>query len=102
METAIGDTPELRWEASPIAHVDKIKTPLLLIHGEDDLRVPVDHAYRLQKAMKKAGKPVPRLVELRNEAHTPRKAENIVKFYRETVKFIEKHIGPGVKPKRGA
>lgn len=102
LQTAVGETPEVRWQASPIAHVDKIKTPLLLIHGEDDLRVPIEHAYNMRKAMKKAGKPVPKLIELRNEAHTPRKEENIYEYYNETVKFIEQHIGPGVKPKRGA
>lgn len=102
IDQAVGDTPEKRRDASPIAHVDKIKTPLLLIHGEDDLRVPIEHAYNMQKAMRKAGKPVPRLIKLKNEAHTPRKEENLVKFYSETVDFIEKHIGPGVKPKKGA
>ena len=99
MDKVIGPTKEDRRLASPVTYVDKIKTPMLLVHGEDDARVPVEHAYELQKAMKAAGKPVPRLIELKNERHTPRNEENNVFWYRETIKFIAEHIGPGVPPK---
>ena len=98
MDKVIGPTKEDRRLASPVTYVDKIKTPMLLVHGEDDARVPVEHAYELQKAMKAAGKPVPRLIELKNERHTPRNEENNVFWYRETIKFIAEHIGPGVPP----
>ena len=102
LDKVIGKTEEERYQASAIAHADKIKTPMLLIHGDDDLRVPIDNAYNLQKAMREAGKPEPRLVKLKNEGHSPRKEDNVRRTYRETVKFIEQHIGPGVKPKKGA
>ncbi len=98
MDKVIGPSKEDRVAASPITYVDKIVTPLLLIHPEDDQRVPVEHAYAFRKAMEAAGKPVPRLVELKNEPHTPRNEENNRLWRRETISFFEQHIGPGVKP----
>ena len=98
MDKVIGATAEARLAASPIAYVDKIDTPLLLIHGGDDRRVPVDHAHALRKAMRAAGKPVPDLVLLKNEPHSPRNEENIRRWYRATIEFLAEHIGPGVLP----
>ncbi len=100
IDKVIGPTAEDRAAASPITYLDKIKAPLLLIHGEDDRRVPVEHAHELRTAMKKAGKPVPELILFKNEGHSPRKEENVRKWFRSSVEFVEEHIGPGVKAKR--
>ena len=81
--------------------MDKIKTPLLLIHGDADARVPIEHAYVLQKAYRKLGRPEPELVKLKNEAHTPRKEENIRTMQKRTIEFLEQHIGKGLLPKSG-
>ena len=99
LDKVIGPSKEARAAASPATFAHKIKTPLLLVHGEDDVRVPVEQAYVMQQAMKAAGKPVPELIELPNEGHTPRKEENNLRWRRATIEFFEKHIGPGVKPK---
>ncbi|MEE4283763.1 MAG: prolyl oligopeptidase family serine peptidase, partial [Pseudomonadales bacterium] len=99
LDKVVGPSKEERAAASPATFAHKIKTPLLLVHGEDDVRVPVEQAYVMQNAMKAAGKPVPELIELPNEGHTPRKEENNLRWRRATIDFIEKHIGPGVKPR---
>ncbi len=99
LDKVVGPSKEERAAASPATFAHKIKTPLLLVHGEDDVRVPVEQAYVMQRAMKAAGKPVPELIELPNEGHTPRKEENNLRWRRATIDFFEKHIGPGVKPK---
>jgi len=39
------------WTAS------RIRVPLLILHGEDDKLVPVEHARGLEKALRSAGKP---------------------------------------------
>lgn len=98
LDKVIGPTQKDLLDASAISHVEKIKTPILLVHGEDDLRVPVENAYELRKAMKTAGKPVPRLIELKNEAHSIRNEKNNRRWITESVKFIEKHIGKGHPP----
>ncbi|WP_438480494.1 S9 family peptidase [Oleiharenicola lentus] len=43
--------PQRYVEASPIMSFDKIETPLLLVHGDGDYRVPVRHAWETFKAL---------------------------------------------------
>ena len=38
---------EVYWENSPLKHAAKINTPLLLIHSENDFRVPIEQAEQL-------------------------------------------------------
>lgn len=98
LDEVVGDCEALD-SASPKYYVDKIKTALLLIRGDADTCVPIEHAYEMQKAYRRAGKPEPRLIKLKNEAHTPRKEENKYEYQKATIDFIEQHIGPGLLPK---
>ncbi len=41
------EDPERYWKQSPIAYVKNIKTPLLVIHSEDDRRCPIEQAEQL-------------------------------------------------------
>jgi dipeptidyl aminopeptidase/acylaminoacyl peptidase len=41
------------WGMSPIKHVANIKTPLLIIHSENDLRCPIEQAEQLFISLKK-------------------------------------------------
>lgn len=41
------------WEMSPLAHAQDAKTPLLIMHGEEDLRCPLEQAEQFYIAMKK-------------------------------------------------
>lgn len=43
------------WEMSPLAHAHKAKTPILVMHSEDDLRCPMEQGEQFYVAMKKAG-----------------------------------------------
>jgi len=45
-----------RW--SPIEHASKVVTPLLITHGENDLRVPIPQADEYYRLLKKLGKTV--------------------------------------------
>jgi len=44
------------WEMSPIKHVRNIKTPLLIIHSEQDLRCPIEQGEQLFIALKMLGR----------------------------------------------
>ncbi|GEK91626.1 S9 family peptidase [Alkalibacterium kapii] len=43
------------WKMSPLAYAQNIKTPLLVIHGEEDLRCPKEQGEQMYTAMKKQG-----------------------------------------------
>lgn len=60
--------PEELWRRSPIRYVDRIRTPLLLTHGEMDLRCAVSQAEELFGALRLLGREV-ELVRFPGESH---------------------------------
>ena len=50
------DEPEAYARHSAITYVSRVTTPLLIQHGENDLRVPIAQATKLYKALKNQGK----------------------------------------------
>lgn len=48
-------TPEQQRAASPISYVDGRDPPMLIVHGDNDHTVPVEHAKRFQAALQRAG-----------------------------------------------
>jgi dipeptidyl aminopeptidase/acylaminoacyl peptidase len=49
------EDPETYWDASPTAHIESVSTPTLLIHSEQDYRVPIHNADALYRHLKKVG-----------------------------------------------
>ncbi len=47
---------EKLWKHSPLRYVEKIETPLLILHGERDYRCPIEQAEQLFVALKKQKK----------------------------------------------
>ncbi|KAL4071637.1 Alpha/Beta hydrolase protein [Scleroderma yunnanense] len=65
-------TPELYaklYAASPIAHVDKVCTPVLLLIGEDDLRVPPSQGKGFYHALKGRGRVPVEMLMFPKESH---------------------------------
>ena len=52
LESDLSDVEKL-WEMSPLSHAHKAKTPLLVLHGEEDLRCPQEQGEQMYTAMKK-------------------------------------------------
>lgn len=52
------DSPEKLWECSPLAYAGRIRTPLLIVHSEGDLRCPISEADQLFSALKRLGREV--------------------------------------------
>jgi dipeptidyl aminopeptidase/acylaminoacyl peptidase len=67
---------EWEWflERSPIYHVEKAKTPLLIVHGDSDPRVHPAQSLELYRYLKLAGQAPVRLVLYPGEQHGNRKA----------------------------
>ncbi|HEU4592820.1 MAG TPA: S9 family peptidase [Steroidobacteraceae bacterium] len=56
MERVLGtDTDELK-AGSPLRNAEKIKVPVLLVHGDDDVQVLVEHSKRMARALAAAKK----------------------------------------------
>ena len=78
------EDPELYRRLSPLTHAEKIRTPLLIQHAENDLRCPIGQAEALFAALRTLKRPV-RFMRVPNESHeltrsgAPfRRAENLV------------------------
>ncbi|KPJ49546.1 MAG: hypothetical protein AMJ41_02765 [candidate division Zixibacteria bacterium DG_27] len=76
---------------SPIHKVDKIETPLLVVHGENDPRVPVGEARQIIKALSDRGVAVDSLI-FPDEGHGVSKRKNSLVLYRRMVDFLDKHL----------
>ena len=60
---------EVLIQLSPASHVEKIAAPLMIIHGANDIRVPVHEAEQLAQRLKELGREV-RLIVLTDVGHT--------------------------------
>ena len=49
--------PQRLWEMSPVAHAKNAKTPLLVLHGQSDLRCPQEQGEQMYMAMRKNNVP---------------------------------------------
>ncbi len=88
-----GDRDETHLKTiSPYYFADKIKVPVLLIHGENDTVVEFEQSKLMQKAIKKAKGKV-RLVKLKNDDHYLRDGETRIQAVEAMVGFVEQHIG---------
>jgi dipeptidyl aminopeptidase/acylaminoacyl peptidase len=52
------DNPDEYWFRSPVAYLANVKTPVLLIHHEGDLRCPISQSEEIFHALKMMGKEV--------------------------------------------
>ena len=69
-------TLPLYLERSAMSHIDKVKTPTLILHGANDERVPVGQAYELYRGLKDRGIPT----EL---VFYPREGHGIQEYYHQ-------------------
>ncbi|HZA97031.1 MAG TPA: S9 family peptidase [Burkholderiaceae bacterium] len=86
------DAAQLRL-ASPIHNASKIRQPLLLAYGAQDLRVPIDHGRRFREAVSKTNPDVDFIV-YPDEGHGWNKVETRVDFWSRVEKFLHRHLGP--------
>lgn len=50
------DDPQALWDFSPLKYAKDVNTPLLILHGEQDLRCPIEQGEQLFTSLKHAGK----------------------------------------------
>ena len=76
---------------SPINFKDRIRAPLMVIHGANDPRVPVEEAEEIVAAMRERGRPVEYL-RYEDEGHGLAKAKNRADAWPRVVAFFQKHM----------
>lgn len=86
-------SPEVYNSMSPFMHVDKMKTPLLLTHGESDNNSGTHtmQSERYFQALKSFGAPV-RLVILPKESHGYEAKQNVLHLLWEQDQWLEKYV----------
>jgi len=101
-ERTYWQAPEVYYNMSPFNHADKIKTPLLLIHGEMDNNpgtFPIQ-TERLFNAIQGHGGTV-RYVQLPYESHGYTSKENILHMLWEQNRWLETYVKNADKNKSG-
>lgn len=78
-------------EISPLNHVDKIRAPVMVIHGRNDPRVPVGEAEQLVKELEARGIKAPLMI-FEDEGHGLVKLKNKRVAYPAIAEFLETHL----------
>jgi dipeptidyl aminopeptidase/acylaminoacyl peptidase len=79
---------------SPLNNVDRISTPMFIVQGENDPRVPVTEAKQIVAALREQGHSVWYMNAL-NEGHGYRKKNNRDKYQQAMILFFQEHLVGG-------
>jgi dipeptidyl aminopeptidase/acylaminoacyl peptidase len=86
------DDSEQLAATSPARQADRIKCPVLLMHGEGDTTVQIEQSEIMADAMRRAGKQV-EFIRFPDEDHYFNLADTRIRFLKETEAFLNKYIG---------
>ncbi len=79
---------------SPHSFADNFNTPTLVIHGQLDMRVPVNHGLELFNTLQNRGVPS-KLVYFPDENHWILKPQNSLFWYETKRQWLERYVRPG-------
>jgi dipeptidyl aminopeptidase/acylaminoacyl peptidase len=89
-------TPEMASANDPSAHVDNISTPMLVIHGDKDYRVPIGEALRLwwdlNARVADAAASPHRFLYFPDENHWILTPQHAAVWYRTVLSFLGVHV----------
>ncbi|MGD0192525.1 MAG: prolyl oligopeptidase family serine peptidase [Rhizomicrobium sp.] len=86
------DVSKHESDASPVEHADQVKAPVLLIHSQNDVTVPIEQSEDEESALKGAGKQV-EFVKLEGDDHNLHLEKARIQYLTEVEKFLKAHIG---------
>ncbi len=87
---SLAEDREFLEAISPVNNADRIRAPLLVLHGANDPRVPVEEAEQIVEQAS-AHVPTERLI-FEDEGHGFTKLENKLTAYRAVVDFLDEHV----------
>jgi dipeptidyl aminopeptidase/acylaminoacyl peptidase len=85
------DAIKLAWQSSPDAYVSTWKSPVLLIHGDDDRNVPFSQTVDLVQRLRKQHVPFEELI-LPDEIHGFLMWKSWIRTYRATADFFDRTL----------
>ncbi len=89
--------PEIYKENSPLFTMDKVQTPILILHNDSDGHVPWYQGIEYFVAMKRLGKPC-WLLNYPGEPHWPMKIPNKVDFQKRMLQFFNHYLKKEAMP----
>ena len=81
-------------EISPAYHAQEMDVPILLVHGDRDTRVDVEHADRMKAMLEVYGRP-PEWMLLRDAGHTPTRRQ-YMRLMERVLEFLDVQLAPKV------
>jgi dipeptidyl aminopeptidase/acylaminoacyl peptidase len=87
----LGEDPKVLQAMSPVHHVDKLKTPLMLVHGGDDPIAPIEQFEAMEKALKARNYPYQKLL-MDNEGHGFYKDEHRAEEFEAMLGFLKANL----------
>ncbi|MCB0665613.1 MAG: S9 family peptidase [Saprospiraceae bacterium] len=91
------ERPDLYLENSPIFNLDKVSTPVLILHNDEDSAVPWYQGIEFFVAMRRLNKPA-WLLNYNGEPHWPLKWQNRLDFNRRLFQFFEHYLKQAPMP----
>jgi dipeptidyl aminopeptidase/acylaminoacyl peptidase len=82
---------QLQWQSSPLASIDRWRSPVLLIHGDDDRNVNFSQSLLLARELAARGIPYREFV-MPNERHTFLLHANWLESFRAADVFLDEHL----------
>ncbi|MBU5210499.1 S9 family peptidase [Heyndrickxia oleronia] len=79
-------------QIDPIHHTDKINAPLMVLHGANDPRVPIEETEQIVTELKERNHPI-QYIRFEDEGHFFVKLKNNIIAYTRVADFLEKYIG---------
>ena len=85
------DAARLAFESSPLASMKTWRSPVLLIHGDDDRNVPFSETVHLVEALRNQGVEFEQLI-FPDEIHDFLRHEDWLRAYRASTDFLDRHL----------
>ncbi|OHU91797.1 MULTISPECIES: S9 family peptidase [Pseudoalteromonas] len=87
----LGSDPKVHKAFSPSYNADKLKAKVLIVHGGEDRRAPIEQAESLIEALKEADHPYEYML-LESEGHGFYKAQHRQEYYDTVLTFLNKNL----------
>ncbi|MDQ6662484.1 MAG: S9 family peptidase [Chloroflexota bacterium] len=90
-EISPSEYPEIYRERSAITYVNRVQTPTLVVHGEEDACVPVNQAYAFYRALKECNVPT-ELVLYPREGHGLAERDHLKDYHERILLWFARYL----------